>query len=224
MDTGQTKLAMTISTLGWILLVVAVGLFFLVGKPHYYEQGANDQREVDIVLVDQFLNGTVGALTPFSGEILEISDAEIIIQAENVTPNPLVQEEDQQRVIFTIDSDTVYTLQGYMDPVEYQALVEEALSQSDQENFVPPEPYIELPQTVEDLAVGDYVTIEPRSDAVRTDETIRAKAVRKFRFTDAQGNQVSISNPDLSQQTVPNTGVEYDPGPPQEFDLAPITE
>jgi hypothetical protein len=195
----------TIASVGWILLVIAVGVFFLIGAPYYYEKGVADKYQQDFDIVEDWLRGDEALAKTVSGSIVSIQNKLIIIERFSSTPNPLAVEEVDNNVIIQIDGNTKIFVDTFRRPAEYFKEVESARALGLESDGVEP-PFATTESSLDDLQVGMGISVSfPEGEADINDDSnseqvLVASEIKYVIYLDDDGNPIDLSN---SDQRVP---------------------
>ena len=170
---NESLLSLLISSLGWILLVVASALFFAVGQPYYlkqgYAQGLKDQLATDSAKVVSRLNlPNDQQLSMLTGSIKDLSSDSFTMQSNEQPVNPLTDPYPSSRQV-TFDAATV---------VKDRRVKTQAEINQDLANHVPnPLPFVETDASLTDLKAGEQVLITADSANIGYMTTIHAKEI-----------------------------------------------
>ncbi len=173
--TTESVLSLIISSLGWILLVAASAVFFLVGQPHYYKlgyvQGDHDRFASDLARVQQRFNiPTETTLDTLLGHIKEVKASSLIIETDAQPTNPLLDPYPTVREV-TINSATIIRARR----AKTQAEVEQDRLAKKADAL----PFVESAFSFDQLAVGDEILVIATTQDISYAETLTAKELYK---------------------------------------------
>lgn len=181
--------SMLVASLGWIFLVIAVGVFLLVVQPYYFDRGYQlgkyEQLQEDIKIVDNYFGGDLPSDAPIVGQITSISDSSFVIEVEPTIQNPLIDRSGDMKTIL-VDEATDIQVGRYLGPEEYDARVREAEARGQSPETV--SPIVEGTGLFTNLEVGQNVSVTPALDQDRFDDPVNARMIRLIIYTDASGN------------------------------------
>lgn len=172
-NSSESIASLVVSSLGWIILVVAALVFFLFGQPYYYkkgyEQGAADRHAYDMQRVQQRYNlPNDGALDAVSGRIKEIRGNVMVVETAEQPINPLLDPYPVVREI-TVTEQTVVKARRLKTEAEL------ARDANDPEAL----PFVESDATIAALAVGDEVMVTSADESISYAQSFIAKEVFK---------------------------------------------
>lgn len=163
MDTRTIQASLILSALGWIAAVVAVAAVLFGAKPYYentaYEAGRQARAQENITRVDEWILTQVSQDELFAVQGRVVSTTADSVTFETLTPrlnNPLRPQRRQQTA--RIDADTL---------LEKRSLVSTTQTQQ----------YESEPITINQLQIGDEITVIPRLTQEVAQDIFAAKQI-----------------------------------------------
>jgi len=152
---SDSLLSIFLSSLGWVLLVAMSAFFFLVAKPQYYQQGAQDQHQLDVEVIDKAFEISGDVVDAIPASIVRILDGSLTVESNLIPGNPLRPLFPAMRGV-TLTESTQFLERSGKTAEEFQAEVEAST-----EGGADVLPYTEVVGSIENIAEGDLILIVP---------------------------------------------------------------